>query len=81
MRAKRPRLGALAEIEEASDGCDEIDVVFLDIDGVLLPFDPADDSSEEEGSVECESCDLCAASSSPTWGCDVCEGCFCSACR
>ena len=36
-----------------ADGPAAIDVVFLDIDGVLLPFDPAEDSSDEEDRVPC----------------------------
>ncbi|MGB1606119.1 MAG: hypothetical protein ACPIOQ_76035, partial [Promethearchaeia archaeon] len=53
---------ALEEMKRASqqndtsgsaDGPAAIDVVFLDIDGVLLPFDPAEDSSDEEDRVPC----------------------------
>ena len=57
-----PLCDALEEMKRASqqndtsggaDGPAAIDVVFLDIDGVLLPFDPAEDSSDEEDRVPC----------------------------
>ena len=63
----------------------EMDVVFLDIDGVLLPFDPADDSDSsqldlEEKDVGCIMC-LAGMGVGNIWECDVCSGCFCPVCR
>ena len=67
------------------DGVEVLDVVFLDIDGVLLPFDPADDSADSQfdDDLDSEDCNLCTISrpGQIAWACDECAGCFCSMCR
>ena len=67
------------------DGVEVLDVVFLDIDGVLLPFDPADDSADSQfdDDLDSEDCNLCMISRPDqiAWVCDECAGFFCSMCR
>ena len=53
MRSEMKRASQQNDTSGGADGPAAIDVVFLDIDGVLLPFDPAEDSSDEEDRVPC----------------------------
>ena len=75
----------VSDAEGRSAALLEMDVVFLDIDGVLLPFDPADDSDSSQLDLEGMDvgCIMCLASMGVgnIWECDVCSGCFCSVCR
>lgn len=69
---------------EADSGCDlnsGIDVVFLDIDGVLLPFDPSEQYSSDEDAPACWDCSNEDSDEMAAWQCDICSRCFCSACR
>ena len=71
--------------EGAGDDGDVHDVgsvVFLDIDGVLLPFAPAEEPDDDEFDPGAGGCSLCEGRDvGHAWECDVCRGCFCSACR
>jgi hypothetical protein len=58
---------------------DAINVVFLDVDGVLLPFEPSEEYSSSGEDAACWDCG--SGEREAAWVCDVCSRCFCSACR
>lgn len=72
---KKQRLAAEVAAESG------VDIVFLDIDGVLLPFEPSEQYSTDEDAVTCWECSDQEKEDRATWQCDVCSRCFCSACR
>lgn len=53
----------------------QVDVLFLDIDGVLLPFNPDSEDGHEEDLPEPCDCPECGAMwlDCPAWSCDGCD--------
>ena len=62
--------------EEPSSGVQTF--IFLDIDGVLLPFNPEEDVQLEE--QDYMKCDECQQQYATAWSCDDCKQTFCDPC-